>query len=300
MNKIMELTGIGKKYRGKTILENTSLSIFQHQIAALVGSNGSGKSTLLKIIAGLAKPDEGDINKLIHPLKIGYVPEVTPADLPFTPEEYLMHMGTIRGMGKPLLRKRIDLLISTFHLQSDAHLKMNHFSKGMKQKMMIIQALLEETDLLILDEPLSGLDPQAQMDVEQLLLALKNSGLSILLTCHETKLLENVADRMLSLQHHQVFDTTASDTASQKVNRLIFEIPGRKTFEELLSLMEVTQKSGMASGMMRVEATVKEEDTDDLLRQLLIRGASIKQLMPINNTKEAFYRSFFKQGDELS
>ena len=300
MNKIMEVTGIEKKYRGKTILENTSLSIFQHQIVALVGSNGSGKSTLLKIIAGLAKPDEGDINRLIHPLKIGYVPEVTPADLPFTPEEYLMHMGTIRGMDKQLLRQRIDLLITTFHLQSDTSIKMNHFSKGMKQKMMIIQALLEETDLLILDEPLSGLDPQAQMDVEQLLLALKERGLSIILTCHETKLLENVADRMLLLQNHQVAEPTVPDMAGQKMNTLIFELPIQQTLKELLPFMKITQKDHVNPRVMRVVATVKEEDTDDVIRQLLSKRASIKQLMPVNNTKEAFYHSFFKRGDELS
>ncbi|MGM9948867.1 MAG: ABC transporter ATP-binding protein [Lysinibacillus sp.] len=300
MNKIMEVTGLGKKYKDKMVFENLSLSIFQHQIVALVGSNGSGKSTLLKIIAGLAKPDEGDVNKLIHPLKIGYVPEVTPADLPFTPEEYLMHMGAIRGMDRQPLRERIDMLMTTFHLQHDAHLKMKHFSKGMKQKMMIIQALLEETDLLILDEPLSGLDPQAQMDVEQLLLALKERGLSIILTCHETKLLENVADRMLLLQHHQIVETTDLDTTGQKRNALIFEIPIQQTLNELLPFMEITQKGQVDAMAMRVEAIVKEEDTDDLIRHLLLKRASIKQLIPVNNTKEAFYRSFSKRGGELS
>lgn len=123
MNRLMELTGITQKYKEKIVLADLSLSIFQHQIAALVGRNGSGKSTLLKIIAGLLKPEQGEINKLLHPLKVGYVPEVTPADLPFTPEEYLMHMGTIRGMDKQRLRNRIDVLIHTFHLQSDAHIK---------------------------------------------------------------------------------------------------------------------------------------------------------------------------------
>ncbi len=298
MNKIMELTGITKKYKEKMVLDNLSLSIYQQQIAALVGSNGSGKSTLLKITAGLVKADRGAINKLIHPLKIGYVPEVTPADLPFTPEEYLMHMGTIRGMDKQLLKNRIEMLVHTFQLQSNIHIKMSRFSKGMKQKMMIMQAMLEETDLLILDEPLSGLDPKAQMDLEKLLLTLKEQGLSILLTCHETKLLENAVDRVLFLQNHQVIDSTLSTDTIQKVNKLIFEIPARQTFEELLSSMKITQKVHLTPMIIRVEAVVNEEATDDLIRQLLVKQASIKQLLPINEAKEAFYQGFFKQGDE--
>lgn len=299
MNRLMELTGITQKYKEKIVLADLSLSIFQHQIAALVGRNGSGKSTLLKIIAGLLKPEQGEINKLLHPLKVGYVPEVTPADLPFTPEEYLMHMGTIRGMDKQRLRNRIDVLIHTFHLQSDAHIKMNQFSKGMKQKVMIMQAMLEETDLLILDEPLSGLDPKAQLELEYVLLALKEKGLSILLTCHETKLLENVVDRMLLLQDHKIVEPALSNTSVQKINRLIFEISSQQTFEELLPFMEITQKSNIDSMIMRLEATIKEEHTDDLIRQLLLKQASIKQLMPLNKAKEAFYHNFLKREDHI-
>lgn len=299
MNRLMELTGITQKYKEKIVLADLSLSIFQHQIAALVGRNGSGKSTLLKIIAGLLKPEQGEINKLLHPLKVGYVPEVTPTDLPFTPEEYLMHMGTIRGMDKQRLRSRIDVLIHTFHLQSDAHIKMNQFSKGMKQKVMIMQAMLEETDLLILDEPLSGLDPKAQLELEYVLLALKEKGLSILLTCHETKLLENVVDRMLLLQDYKIVEPALSNTSVQKINRLIFEISSQQTFEELLPFMEITQKSNIDSMIMRLEATIKEEHTDDLIRQLLLKQASIKQLMPLNKAKEAFYHNFLKREDPI-
>ena len=298
MKRIMELTGITKKYKDKTVLDNLSLSLFQQQIVALVGSNGSGKSTLLKIIAGLVKPEQGTINNLIHPVKIGYVPEVTPANLPFTSVEYLKHMGTIRGMDQQLLKSRIDMLIHTFRVQNDTDIKMSRFSKGMKQKIMIMQALLEETDLLILDEPLSGLDPQAQLDLEELLLSLKEKGLSILLTCHETKLLENVVDRMLLLQDHQIIEHTILSHPIKKMNKLIFEVPVQQSFEKWFSTLTITQKAPVTPSIMRVEAIVSEETTDDLIRQLLVKQASIKQLLPVSEAKETFYHSFFKQGDE--
>lgn len=294
MKKIMELNGVTKKYKDKTVLANLSLSLFQQQIVALVGSNGSGKSTLLKIIAGLVKPEQGAINKLIRPVKIGYVPEVTPADLPFTPVEYLKFMGTIRGMDQQLLKSRIDMLIHTFHVQNDTDIKMSRFSKGMKQKIMIMQALLEETDLLILDEPLSGLDPQAQLDLEELLLSLKERGLSILLTCHETKLLENVVDRMLLLQDHQIIERAILPHSLKRMNQLIFEIPVQQSFEKWFSSIKITQKVHLTPSIMRVEAIVGEEVTDDLIRKLLVKQASIKQLLPVSEAKEIFYHSFFQ------
>lgn len=82
----MELRNITKYYRNKLVLENVSFSIHKRQIIALVGKNGSGKSTLLKIIGGLIKPDSGEVYKLASPLKMGYVPEITPSRIPFTLE----------------------------------------------------------------------------------------------------------------------------------------------------------------------------------------------------------------------
>ncbi|WP_431026881.1 ABC transporter ATP-binding protein [Lysinibacillus sp. LZ02] len=292
MTMIMQLKDVHKQYKNKKVLENISLSIFQGEIVALVGKNGSGKSTLLKIIGGLAKPDRGELNQCMQPLKIGYVPEVTPVDVRFTPEEYLLHMGTIRGMDKQQLRNRIDVLIHTFHLQSDTQTRMSHFSKGMKQKIMIMQAMLEETDLLILDEPLSGLDPKAQTDLEQLLLTLKERGLSIILTCHETKLLENVVDRVLLIKDCQLVQPNVLDEATEQMNQLIFEIPAQQSFKELLPFIEITKKSSLNAMVNRIEGIVKEENTDKMIRALILNEASIKQLLPINKKKESFYQNF--------
>ncbi|WP_246494295.1 ATP-binding cassette domain-containing protein [Lysinibacillus agricola] len=169
MNTIMEIQNISKQYRGKKILENATFSICANQIIALVGKNGSGKSTLLKIIAELVEADSGSIVKHRQTLKIGYVPEVTPSHILFTPEEYLYHMGRIRGMPKEQLQQKINDLLELFHLQDARNIRIDNFSKGMKHKVLIMQAMLEDTDLLILDEPLSGLDPKAQSDLEETL-----------------------------------------------------------------------------------------------------------------------------------
>ena len=209
MTTIMEIQNISKQYRGKKILENATFSIGANQIIALVGKNGSGKSTLLKIIAELVDADSGSIVKHKHSLKIGYVPEVTPSHILFTPEEYLYHMGSIRGMTKKQLQQKINELLELFHLQEARNIRIVNFSKGMKQKVMIMQAMLEDTDLLILDEPLSGLDPKAQSDLEETLSFFRDKGLSIVLTCHETKLLQHLVDTVLVIQNNKVIQANS-------------------------------------------------------------------------------------------
>ncbi|MGE7915127.1 ABC transporter ATP-binding protein [Lysinibacillus xylanilyticus] len=288
----MEIQNISKQYRGKKILENATFSICANQIIALVGKNGSGKSTLLKIIAELVDADSGSIVKHRQSLKIGYVPEVTPSHILFTPEEYLYHMGSIRGMTKKQLQQRIDDLLELFHLQDARNIRIDNFSKGMKQKVMIMQAMLEDTDLLILDEPLSGLDPKAQSDLEETLSILKDRGLSIVLTCHETKLLQHLVDTVLVIQKNKVIQSDSTHKRNTSKNKLIFEISSAELLDNLLPILEIQQQSLLNNGCFEVITFIKVQDTDPVLLELLHKKASIKQLIPINEKEEQFYTHF--------
>jgi len=292
MKIMMEIQNISKQYKGKKILENACLSIYAHQIIALVGKNGSGKSTLLKIIAGLIDADSGAVIKHRQSLKIGYVPEVTPSHILFTPEEYLFHMGSIRGMAPKQLQQKIDHLLEMFHLQESRNSRIIHFSKGMKQKVMIMQAMLEHTDLLILDEPLSGLDPKAQSDLEETLSILKDNGLSIVLTCHETKLLQHLVDTVFVIQNNKIIQTDSFSSNHTQRNRLIFEIADPALLENLYPFLDIQQQNQVNSDHFEIVTVIKLEDTNQILEDLLRKHASIKQLMPINYQEEHFYRQF--------
>ncbi|MGE7695096.1 ABC transporter ATP-binding protein [Lysinibacillus sp. NPDC094177] len=292
MNTIMEIQNISKQYSGKKILENATFSICANQIIALVGKNGSGKSTLLKIIAELVDADSGSIVKHQQSLKIGYVPEVTPSHILFTPKEYLYHMGSIQGMTKKKLLPKINDLLELFHLQEARNIRIVNFSKGMKQKVMIMQAMLEDTDLLILDEPLSGLDSKAQSDLEETLSILKDKGLSIVLTCHETKLLQHLVDTVLIIQNNSVIQADSFNKNELPKNKLIFEISSGKLLENLLPFLEIQHQSLLNNGSHEVITVIKTEDTDQVLLDLLQKKASIKQLIPINQKEEQFYTHF--------
>lgn len=139
---------------------------------------------------------------------------------------------------------------------------------------MIMQAMLEETDLLIMDEPLSGLDAKAQNDFEQILATVRDKGLSIILTCHETKLLESLVDSVLLIQENQLIQ--AKDLNSQPVYRLIFDIASLALLDEIVPLMEIQQKQPLANGHYEIVSIVQAKDSDQILLKLL-------QKMPLLN-----------------
>ncbi|QPR70199.1 ATP-binding cassette domain-containing protein [Lysinibacillus macroides] len=239
------------------------------------------------MLAGLSDPDDGMIIPSTQSLKIGYVPEITPAHILFTPTEYLYHMGRIRGMAKQELIARINELLKLFYLEDAQDTRITYFSKGMKQKIMIMQAMLEETDLLILDEPLSGLDLQTQNDLEETLRSLKQQGLTIVLTCHETKLLDHLVDTILMIRDKNVIHADLFIHSTALYNKLIFEIADPTYLDDILHLMKIQQQSSFATGSYEVTIRCQAQHTDVLLQQLLHKEASIKQLMPIHN-KEKF------------
>lgn len=298
MEAIIELQNVTKKFKNKLILDGVSLSIPANQVTAIVGKNGSGKSTLLKLIGGLTKPNTGKILfRNGEPIRIGYVPEVTPAVIPFTPVEYLTHMGTIRGLHKERLRQRINTLLEIFHMEEDRNNRIVNFSKGMKQKIAIMQAMLEETDLLIMDEPLSGLDPKAQTELEELLMSLKERNISVILTCHEAKLLKKVVDQILVIHERQITQTSIQKGHDDSINRVVFELPNTVSIGPLKDRVIIEKEEEISPGRRLIELNVSEEQTNTIVEEFLNRGASIKLLLPLYKKETEFFKQFQKEGE---
>lgn len=191
------------------MLDDISLALLSHETIALLGANGAGKSTLLRIVAGLTAASRG--SRRVHDAStvIRYVPERFPK-LRFTPEEYLYRLGRIQGMQQRELNERIDELLRLFRLERTGRTWIRDFSKGMLQKVGIMQSILLKPDLLVLDEPLSGLDISAQSEFTELLRELKLQGIAMLFTCHEPELSEAIATRWLMLSQGKLLETGPS------------------------------------------------------------------------------------------
>ncbi|MDR7243195.1 MULTISPECIES: ATP-binding cassette domain-containing protein [Priestia] len=204
MEKLIELKNVAKVYKKHTVLENVHTTLYKGETVAIVGKNGAGKSTFLKLIGGLSKPTKGTVHFHKETGTPGFVVEQFPQELRFTLAGYLQHMGRIQGLSKKKRSSRIEELLETFEMVEFRHEEIISFSKGMKQKVNMMQALLSSSKLLLLDEPLSGLDARAQLEVERIFTKLKERGMTIVFTCHEERLIHAVADRVITIGSQRI------------------------------------------------------------------------------------------------
>ena len=183
-NSLIKLNEVTKKHGNRVVLNGISLTIKQGDFIVLRGRNGSGKSTLLKIVSGLIPLTSGQRLVDQPKLVIGYTPDRL-SKLKMTSIEYLNHMGKISNIPKAVLQERIKELHNIFKLEQNSNLKMTHFSKGMLQKLNLMQAMLKTPDLLVLDEPFSGLDKESTEQLLVLLKRINETGTSILAAVHD-------------------------------------------------------------------------------------------------------------------
>lgn len=201
----VELLGVSKRYEELLAVDNVDLNIEKGEIFGLLGPNGSGKSTTLKMLLGLVKPDSGAISVLgidvaqdtvAAKKRMGYVPESAPLYEFLTGIEYLDFVGDIYGIPVSEKRKRISEYLKALQLEGREGDMISSYSEGMKQKIALISAFLHKPTLLVLDEPLSGLDPRSARIIKDFLFKLKAQGVTTLMSTHVLGIAEAVCDRI--------------------------------------------------------------------------------------------------------
>ena len=298
---LLEIKNITGGYTRNPVLKDVSFEVEEKEIVGLIGLNGAGKSTTIKHVIGLMEPQSGEITingNTFHKDKEGYrrqftfVPETPILYDELTLKEHLEMTAMAYGILPGEYKERMEKLLKEFRMEKRLKWFPAHFSKGMKQKVMIMQAMLENTDLLILDEPLSGLDPKAQSDLEETLSILKDNGLSIVLTCHETKLLQHLVDTVFVIQNNKIIQTDSLNSNQTQHNRLIFDIGDLALLENLYPFLDILEQNQLNSDHFEIVTVIKLEDTNRILEDLLRKNVSIKQLMPVNYQEEHFYNQF--------
>jgi ABC-type multidrug transport system ATPase subunit len=179
----LELHGVSKRYgRGRLVLHRVDLAIAPGEVVGVVGGNGSGKSTLLKVIVGLTSPTGGTMTG--RPEVIGYVPERFPTAGRMSALSYLKHMGRIRGLSTGAAAGRARTLLGRLALVGGPDTQLRQLSKGNAQKVALAQALLVPPELLVLDEPWSGLDADAHEVLADLIDEAARAGAAVVFTDH--------------------------------------------------------------------------------------------------------------------
>jgi ABC-2 type transport system ATP-binding protein len=203
---LLQVENLTKRYRGLDVVDHVTFTTRGGEVTGYLGPNGSGKSTTVKMLTGLVEPTSGGIlfngvdvrkNLDIIKRKLGYVPEEAHVYPSLSAMEYLQLVGRLRGMPEHLLTRKAGDLLNLFALHLRRHSPLASYSKGMRQRVLISAALLHDPDILILDEPLSGLDVSSILLFKHLLSELAARGKIILYISHVLEVVEKICARVI-------------------------------------------------------------------------------------------------------
>ena len=210
---MLELRELTKRYPGTLAVNAVSFTAHPGEVTGYLGPNGSGKSTTVKMITGLLDPTAGEILYRGRPIRddliefkriLGYVPEEPYLYPHLTGAEYLELAGELRDLPAATLHSKIDALLELLSLANERHAPISSYSKGMRQKILIAAAILHDPEVVILDEPFSGLDVHAALVLRSLIRSLAASGKTVLFSSHVLEIVEKVCHRVVILHKGRV------------------------------------------------------------------------------------------------
>ncbi|WP_078551819.1 ABC transporter ATP-binding protein [Bacillus alkalicellulosilyticus] len=243
------------KFEEKMVLKAINLEVFEGQIIGYIGPNGAGKSTTVKIILGLQEGYSGEVklfgeniaNQIQYKKRIGYVPETAEIYDNLTAAEYLSFVGELYGLDRKQGEQKASRLIELFGLAEVYHSRLVSYSKGMRQKVLLISSMLHNPDILFLDEPLSGLDANSVMVVKEILAQLAAQGKTIFYSSHIMDVVEKISNRIVLLHDgnivadgsfEQLKEQNKEGTLEEIFNQLTGFDRHQKMAEQFVSIVE--------------------------------------------------------------
>jgi len=265
-------------------VQSVSFEVKAGEIFGVVGPNGAGKTTAIKMITGLVRPDAGQISVFgLHPSQasaralVGYLPENPYFYEHLRVEELLRFYGQLFGIGEDTLRTRIPKLIHLVGLEHARDRRLSKFSKGMRQRAGIAQALINDPKIVVLDEPQTGLDPFGRKDVRDLIFDLKNQGKTVIFSSHILPDVEAVCDRVVLMVNGRVLDTgTLEELTGNRV----------KSYEVIATHVKSLPTS-VATHQSQGGAIIMQVSSEDELQSCLTALVSSKaKIISVTSRKE--------------
>lgn len=290
MESIVEVNNLYKEYNGDAVLSNVTLTLGKRETLGLVGKNGAGKSTLIKIILGFLRPTSGTVrifgqeNRTYSGL-IGYLPENPSYHLVFSGEEYLTLLAKMSGVTD--VKAKVSGVLSLVGMSGNANRRMSRYSKGMLQRIGLAQAILLDPELLILDEPLSGLDPSGQKDLRDIIIELQRRNKSILLCSHLLNEVERVCTHLSVLDNHSIVTQGSIKELLLANHKYVITVHGL-TDRSFKNLQAVFCLHKLPVGDFLFEESIPGQK-ESLIRALLDAGAAINQLTPVQKSLEDYF-----------
>ena len=245
---MLELRGLTKLYSGIPAVKNVSFVVRPGEVTGYLGPNGSGKSTTLKMITGLIEPSDGAIlldgqpiqqDPIRYKQRFGYVPEEAHLYSHLTGLEYLTMIADLRDIAPKIATAKVDGLLRLFSLHADRDVPISSYSKGMRQKILLSAALLHNPDLILLDEPFSGLDVNSALVMRTLIRELADRGKIVLFSSHELETVERVCSHVVILHRGCI----VADDSIEHLRQLM-SLP---TLEDIFAQLAVEQDTELVS-----------------------------------------------------
>ena len=284
---MIQLTDVTKSYNNTIVVDRLNLQINSGEIIGLIGHNGAGKSTTLKMIAGLVEPTSGYVQVMGRDMqkesikikqKIGYLPEESPLYDAMTAQQYLLFFSELYQMPRQKALKRIDQLLDALGLP-DKYKLTGEFSKGMKRKTAIARTLLHDPELLILDEPNSGLDPLTSFFIIHYLRTLKREGKTIILTAHNLFHIETICDRVGIIKNGKLLVFDKMDVIRSRLGQREYQVVFQSS--EKLDAYEYVNgsyifRAGEVDGIARMLETISANNWT--LIDLSMRESALEEI----------------------
>lgn len=294
-----------RRYDRVLALDGLTFEVHEGELLALLGPNGAGKTTTLRLLLGLISPTSGRVwiaGELMTPeshrlrRQIGYLPE-TPGFWERLPAWKNLEIYA-RLYGVPAARARAMALLEQFGLADRARDPVATFSKGMRQRLALARALIHDPPILLLDEPTAGLDPEAALEVRELLRSLKGQGRTILLSTHDLEEAERLGDRVAILRTRLLALDTPDRLRAQRFGTMVaIEVDGEP--EPYLSRIRGQPgviQAAIRNGRLEVQVADLRTVTPDLVRSLVEMGAPILSVTPVKASLEELYLRIIREG----
>jgi len=292
---MIEVEALTKAYGATLAIDDVSFAVDRGELVGFLGKNGAGKTTTMRILTGAIGASAGtarigglDVDKQPRQVKalVGYLPEVPPLYVDMTVRGYLRYAARLKAVADP--RPAVEQVIDRVGLRPVAHRLIGHLSKGYRQRVGIAQAIVHRPAVLILDEPLSGLDPAQRREIRDLVAELAQGETTVLLSTHVLLEIEAICDRVIVLNEGRVVaqETIANLAAASRVVALHVARPAPVLVEALAALPGITQVAEQGDGRLLVSA--ERECREDLAQIAVPYG--LLELRARDSLEDAFLR----------
>lgn len=293
--QVLEVKDISKRVGKKKIIKGASFTVKSGSVTGLLGPNGAGKTTIIRMLVGLMSHDEGSIQIKGQSLSTDFKEAMAHVGAIVENPEFYNYMTGMENLKqyarmsqKTITDEALDQVIHSVHLENNIDQKVKTYSLGMRQRLGVAQAILHQPDLLLLDEPMNGLDPKGMREFREMIESLKKQGVGVLISSHQLSDMELLCDDLVIVQKGEITYIGPMNNPEED-NKLILLLETDQQQEALTFLTEQQYSVAVEERYLKIELT--EDVRTVLVKQLVEAGIGIKELkVHVDSLEENFLR----------